>query len=47
MVSDYERDRIARWSVLEYGGHEHDERNVEGEAIAAFRAVYREDLVGI
>ena len=34
-------------SVLEYRGHEHDERNVEGETIAAFRPVNREDLVGI
>lgn len=33
--------------VLEYRGHEHDERDVKGEAITAFRAVDREDLVSI
>lgn len=33
--------------VLEYRGHKHDERDVEGEAIAAFRAVNREDLIGV
>jgi hypothetical protein len=33
--------------ILEYRGHKHDERDVEGEAIAAFRAVNREDLIGV
>jgi hypothetical protein len=33
--------------VLEYRGHKHDERDVEGEAIAALRAVNREDLIGV
>jgi hypothetical protein len=33
--------------VLEYRGHKHDERDVEGEAIAAFRAVNRKDLIGV
>jgi hypothetical protein len=33
--------------ILQYRGHKHDERDVEGEAIAAFRAVDRHDLVGI
>jgi hypothetical protein len=33
--------------VLQYRGHKHDERDVEGEAIAVFRAVNREDLIGV
>ena len=33
--------------VLQYRGYKHDERDVEGEAITAFRAVNREDLVGV
>jgi hypothetical protein len=33
--------------VLQYRGHKHDERDVEGETITAFRAVNREDLVGV
>ncbi len=34
-------------SILKDRGYEHDKRNVEREAIAAFRAVYGDYLVGI
>lgn len=33
--------------LLEYRGNEHDERDVEGKAIAAFGSVDRDDLVGV
>jgi hypothetical protein len=41
------RSRLVTLCVLEDRGHEHNERDVEGEAIAAFGAVDREDLVGV
>ena len=36
-----------RLTILEYGGHKHNERDFEGEAITAFRAVDRNYLVGV
>jgi hypothetical protein len=33
--------------ILQYRGHKHDERDVEGEAITAFCPVNREDLIGV
>jgi hypothetical protein len=33
--------------ALENGCHQHDERNIKGEAIACLGAMYRDNLVGI